>query len=365
MFARLVVSPLIPRIMNEFQVTKGTIGLALSGMWFAYAMLQLPGGVLANRYGEKRLVLTGLAILTVSAIGVMMAQTFSLFVIALILVGAGPGLYFPAATTIISDQFEAQPSQALGLHISGGDTAGLVAPIAATYFAFSLGWRTSFIVPILIAVPVSVAVVLHIKPVSTTASHPKSSSLSRLPNLLREPSITSSILLAGMLAFSFQAIVSFFPTFLIEYHELDSEYANKLFSLMFLVWILGLPLFGRVADRFSLDAVLSGILIMFSVGVSVLLFGPAEVVVGGVVLVGVGMSWGGIIGSRIIDGLPIGDRSVGYGLVRTIYLSIGAFGSVVTGFLASQIGWTTAYGGLAVVEAIVGLVLLVTVTKWR
>ena len=52
MVARLVISPVVPDIETEFGTSSGMIGLALSGMWAAYALSQFPSGVLADRYGE-------------------------------------------------------------------------------------------------------------------------------------------------------------------------------------------------------------------------------------------------------------------------------------------------------------------------
>jgi len=51
--ARLLVSPIVPLVILEFDVTKSAVGIALTGMWACYALGQFPGGVLADRYGES------------------------------------------------------------------------------------------------------------------------------------------------------------------------------------------------------------------------------------------------------------------------------------------------------------------------
>ncbi len=43
MVARLVLSPLIPAIMNAFNVSKSGVGIVLTGRWGAYALFQFPG----------------------------------------------------------------------------------------------------------------------------------------------------------------------------------------------------------------------------------------------------------------------------------------------------------------------------------
>jgi len=42
MAARLVISPVVPRITAEFGVSNSVIGLALTGMWTAYFLLAVP-----------------------------------------------------------------------------------------------------------------------------------------------------------------------------------------------------------------------------------------------------------------------------------------------------------------------------------
>lgn len=55
-FARLAVSPVVPFIIDDFDVSNTQVGIALSGMWIAYGLTQYPGGVLAERFGEKRII---------------------------------------------------------------------------------------------------------------------------------------------------------------------------------------------------------------------------------------------------------------------------------------------------------------------
>jgi len=61
------------------------------------------------------------------------------------------------------------------------------------------------------------------------------------------------------------------------------------------------------------------------------------------------------VAGRFIDRFSTADRSVGYGLVRSIYVFVAASGSVVTGLLADAWGWQVAYGLLVLVAA--GIIL--------
>lgn len=54
MAARLAPSPLVPDVMAAFGVSKGTVGIALTGMWAAYALFQFPGASSPTAWGSGR-----------------------------------------------------------------------------------------------------------------------------------------------------------------------------------------------------------------------------------------------------------------------------------------------------------------------
>lgn len=101
------------------------------------------------------------------------------------------------------------------------------------------------------------------------------------------------------------------------------------------------------------DAALAASLLSGSAGFVLFLVAeePAALV-GGTVLVGVGLSWPGVVNSRFMDDLAPDERGTGFGLVRTLVLFVSSLGSDVTGTLADRIGWSASYGLVA------GLLLL-------
>ncbi|SEH65565.1 hypothetical protein SAMN05192561_12211 [Halopenitus malekzadehii] len=53
-----------------------------------------------------------------------------------------------------------------------------------------------------------------------------------------------------------------------------------------------------------------------------------------------------------MDDISDAERGPGFGLVRTVYTTLGATGSVVTGVTADVLGWTASFGLLAVIMAV-------------
>ena len=52
-----------------------------------------------------------------------------------------------------------------------------------------------------------------------------------------------------------------------------------------------------------------------------------------------------------MDQLRAAERTVGFGLVRTVYMTVGPTGSVIVGILSNHLGWLIAFGTLGAVMA--------------
>jgi len=156
--ARLLLSPVVPLVLVEFDATKTSVGLALTGMWAVYALLQFPSGVLADRYGEYRLVLAGLVGTAVGAVLVATAPSLLAYGLFALVLGAGGGLFFSPASSLLSRLFDAQ-GEALGSLTAGGSVAGVAFPAVASFVAVRFGWRPAVALGALVAVPVAVVTV--------------------------------------------------------------------------------------------------------------------------------------------------------------------------------------------------------------
>ncbi|MDX1745399.1 MAG: MFS transporter, partial [Halobacteriales archaeon] len=253
--------------------------------------------------------------------------------------------------------------QALGFHLSGGDSAGLVAPVIAAIIGVQFGWRVAMLAGLAVVVPVVIVCSRRIRPMEP--ARPDISIRERadpktLLALLLTPSIAYTTLLAIVLAFTFQAVIAFYPTFLIEARGFSTADASLLYSGIFAIWIPLLPLMGRFADRLTHDSVLGGMMVSLAVGLGIATGVPTRVgAMVSVVFLGLGMAFGGVLAARFMSILSPDQRTEGYGLVRAVYMLIGSTGSVITGVIADLAGWTVAYGSVgALVLVVFGTVVV-------
>jgi predicted MFS family arabinose efflux permease len=358
--ARFLLSPVVPFVLADLDTTKSAMGLALTGLWGVYALTQFPSGVLADRFGERPLLLAGLVGTAVGMALIAVAPSFALYGTFVLVLGVGTGLFFAPASSLLSRLF-AERGAALGWLTAAGALAGVAYPAVGSYVGDVYGWRVAVGIGAVVAVPAlaaTVAFVPRVRPAQPERRFAAAVDLARIRGLLSRPSVAYTTLLAIVVSFTFQGVSSFLPTFLIEYRGLDPTLAGVAFGVVFGLSTLSQPVAGRVSDRLSRDVAIAASVAVTAVGIVVLLVvpGTAGVVVGTGVL-GVGIAWPGVLQARFMDQFSDDERGYGFGLARTTYMFLAAPGSVVVGTLADTTGWVAGYG-VVVALLCLGLVLL-------
>jgi predicted MFS family arabinose efflux permease len=368
--ARLAVSPLVPDITAAFSVSKSEVGLALTGMYAVYALMQFPTGILIDYVGQRRVILVAMGGISLGCVAIGASPTFPLFAGATVALGGVCALYFVAGAGLLTSRF-ADTGRALGVHEMGASVAGLATPVVVTLVAATTNWRVAVAVPAVAALATMVA--FHGIVPRSSVSRPEGGlrervNLGVVRGLLRRPEVVFTTVLAMIGFFTWQAFASFFPTFLTEYYGATTAEAGFTFGLVFAITIVGAPGLGWVSDRTGRDTTLVASFFAGVTGYALyLLVGGLAAFVAGTVLLGVGLSWPGVVIARFMDHLERSEHGTEFGLLQTVLLLVSSLGSGVTGALADRAGWLSAYGLSAALLAALVVLLAVKLLhdRWR
>ncbi len=361
-FARLAISPVVPFITADFEVSNTAIGIALSGMWLAYGISQFPSGILADRYGERRIILVAVGGSTAMSLLLALTPVYAAFLFVAVLLGLAAGLHYAVATTLLSRTYD-DIGTAIGLHSVGGPLAGLIAPVAAAWVGVRYGWRPAVALSAVVGVPIFVYFAWRVRP--TEPRRPDQPMRDRLrlgplAELLSRPSILLPLVVAVVGTYVVQGLMSFLPTFLVDLHGYSPAFAGALFSAFFVTRAVAQVGLGRLSDGFGRDVAIGGAMACGSLGLAMTVVAPPGAgVIGGVLLAGVGSSFFSAIDPRFMDALGDAERGAGFGLVRTVYAVLGSAGSVGVGLTADLFGWEVAFATLAGLFGVAFLVLAV------
>src|SRR5258705_7634320 len=106
------------------------------------AAFELPAGLLAERWGERRLLAAGTAITALGFIAVGTVGGFLALLSVLLVAGIGSGVQHPLSSSLVSRAYETGPRRAaLGTYNFSGDIGKVVVPAAVALAATFIGWR--------------------------------------------------------------------------------------------------------------------------------------------------------------------------------------------------------------------------------
>lgn len=151
---RLAYPVLLPHLRDTYGLDLTEAGMLLSILWLAYAVGQLPGGILADRVGEGRVLVASTAISAVTIVFVATAASTPILFAATALFGFGTALYGVSRFTALSEIYPENDGVAIGVTMAAGEAGNVTLPAVAGIIATSLTWQFgfSFTVPLFLLV---------------------------------------------------------------------------------------------------------------------------------------------------------------------------------------------------------------------
>jgi ACS family glucarate transporter-like MFS transporter len=178
---RLNLSIVGKQIQDEFAFSNETMGFVLSAFVLGYALFQVPGGWLGDRYGPRGVLTAAIVFwsLFTAATGLAprlpLANWFSLawsFAVVRFLVGVGEATAFPNSNRIVAFWMGAG-GRGLGnsLFLFGIGAGGALTPLFISRIMAHWGWRMSFYICALVGS--LVALTWHLYATNRPEEHPR------------------------------------------------------------------------------------------------------------------------------------------------------------------------------------------------
>ena len=238
---------------HRFGISASVLSLFSVLQLAVYAAMQVPVGVLLDRWGSRRMILTGAALMAAGQVALATAHHVPTAVLARVLVGAGDAMTFISVLRVVAVWF---PSRQAPLITQLTGVLGQVGQIAATYPLVALlrhvGWTTSYVG----AAAVSVLVAMLVLAVLRAEPAPRAERGPVRPHLLdawREHGTRLGLWTHFTTQFSGTvfALLWGYP-FLVEGEGLSPSAAGALLTLLVLSGMAVAPVLGRLTGRWPL-----------------------------------------------------------------------------------------------------------------
>ncbi|MGJ4888063.1 MFS transporter [Bradyrhizobium sp. HKCCYLR20261] len=132
--------------VRDFGTDASGVAMLASSYFWGYTLMQIPAGVLVDRYGVKRVVLCSMAASALGSAAFALSPTLFDVFIARVVVACGDALVFTALLKLVAQSFSDQRFGLMsGISQVSGYAGGVIAttPLAAAISGF--GWRACFL----------------------------------------------------------------------------------------------------------------------------------------------------------------------------------------------------------------------------
>jgi MFS family permease len=263
-FQRVAPAVMTDTLMREFQIGAAALGNLSALYFYSYVAMQIPTGIIADRWGPRRLLSLGALVAASGTIIFALAPGFALVGLGRFLVGGSVAVAFVGCLQLANNWFPPRlyglvAGMALFVGIIGAVCAG--PPLRLCVNAF--GWRPTILVSGLVTVAIAAAIWLLVRdhphekgfagPVSDPGDPAPARRLSILAGIravLRYPNTVLLFLIPGgvvgpVLAFSGLWGVPF----LVTHYGLSPTRAAAATTTLLVAWAVGGPILGWLSDR--------------------------------------------------------------------------------------------------------------------
>lgn len=257
----LQVSPgvMSAELMRDFSVTSQTLGV-LSGIYFySYAGMQLPGGVLMDYFGPRRLLTIATAICALSTIAFGLTNSFWMACLARLMIGFGSAFAAVGTMKLAASWFPAERFALLtGLMVTLGmlGAIGGEAPLALLIEHFD--WRVSMQIMGAIGLVIAVLIFTITKdyPIIKEKKNPSPKNQKNehvwenLLQLIKNKSLWVVAIYGGLMYMATPVFCGLWgvPFLMLKMHVSKPTAANYI-SLVFIGWAIASPLWGMYSNR--------------------------------------------------------------------------------------------------------------------
>ena len=146
---------------ERFGISAAQLATFTTLQLLVYAGMQIPVGLLVDRFGPRNILLTGATVLTLAQTGFAFADTYALALLARVFVGMGDAMTFVCVLRLVNTWFGARRIPII-TQLTGvlGQAGAIIAAVPMTLALADLGWTKAYLLAASLGIVLVVALVL-------------------------------------------------------------------------------------------------------------------------------------------------------------------------------------------------------------
>ncbi|MBG2802262.1 MFS transporter [Proteus genomosp. 6] len=251
--AQNIYTPVLPLIQQLFNTTLSLVNLTVSAFTFAMAVMQLFYGSLIDKWGRKPILLGGLAISIVGALGCVWSDSIGVLIFWRVIQAIGIAAIPVVAATILGDLYQGnERAKAMGSYQMLLALAPACGPLLGGYLAQHYQYQGIFI---FLAVVGVILLITHLFYLPETRPEQKDAftNMSAMQQVLIAPAGKSVFIISFMVFYNYFCLLVFLPLIAFHLYQLNSTEIGGLYIPMSIALILGSYLYRRICHLFNVE----------------------------------------------------------------------------------------------------------------
>jgi predicted MFS family arabinose efflux permease len=285
---QLALPPLFPILHEVFGVSFTELGLLSTLFYSASSLGQALSGILVDRYGAARLLICGLAALSIATGLAGLVPSYWMLLPLAVLGGLGNSVFHPADLSILSHRVsQRRLGRGFAAHVFLGQVGFMIAPMIVTLLAAYGNWRLPLIV--LSLGGLAVAAVVYVRREVLTYDRPaeelrrgvRPSRLSPYLGIIGSPVVFMAFSYFVVTAIGGTGLQTFLITTLVSGYGIETRAATLSLTAFFVGGAIGSILGGMLADRTQMHhlVAMGGLLAMSVLMLPLIAFNPNAVAI--------------------------------------------------------------------------------------
>ncbi len=135
----------LPLIREDLGISFTQAGMLSAAATFTYALGQIPGGYLADRFGPKRVFFIGILGSTLLSLNFGMIESYSAALVNQVVSGVFRAMIFAPGMTLVASWFPSdRKATAMGVYVIGGVSGNVLLSLIGPFLVVHYGWRAPF-----------------------------------------------------------------------------------------------------------------------------------------------------------------------------------------------------------------------------
>lgn len=254
--SRFTINYAILDIAKDFNINASMNGIIISSFFIGYALMQIPGGWLADKFGAKKILLASAIIWSACAAFTGFSWSVSSLIAFRFLTGVGVGIFYPTASRTIAQVFPRNSQgKAMSVLMVSGAVIGAVSSVLFAWIIGSMGWSALFFISgacgiiILASYLPLFNVAPSVKENTNNQTEVGKPSVSPLKQVIRVPMVWGMFISGFCVSMITWGINSWIPTVLVQIRHIDLMQAGKYQVLPMIAGVVAMLLCGIIIDK--------------------------------------------------------------------------------------------------------------------